>query len=83
MLSHKKLEIDFRVIRDCLVTSMLFVCLPNRDLCLFNHIFGGSCRVILVAAFGFLPQHFRWWGPTNGIFLLYECRLSGGDTQGC
>ena len=47
MLSHKKLEINFRVMR------ILFVCQPNLDLCLFSRTFGGSCRVILVVAFGF------------------------------
>ena len=39
-------------------------------------------RVALVVAFGILPENFgRWWGPTNGNLLFYECRLSGGDTM--
>ena len=33
-------------------------------------------------AFGFLPENFeRWQGPMNGTLAIYECRLSGGDTQ--
>ena len=45
-------------------------------------IFGGSYRVTLVVAFDFLPQNFgEWQGPINGTLSLYECRLSGGDTQ--
>ena len=36
-------------------------CLPE--------IFGGSCRITLVAALGYLAQIFgRWWRPTNGTF---------------
>ena len=39
-------------------------------------------RVTLVVAFDILPQNFgRWWGPTNGYLLFYECRLGGGDTM--
>ena len=45
-------------------------------------IFGGSCRVTLVVAFGFLLQIFRrWHEPINCTFSFYECRLSGWDTQ--
>ena len=45
-------------------------------------VIGGSCRVTLVVAFWFLPQHFgRWHRSMNGILPLYECRLSGADTQ--
>ena len=44
--------------------------------------FGGSRRVVLLVAFGFLPQNLgRWWGSTNGTTPSCECRLSGGDTQ--
>ena len=44
-------------------------------------LIGGSCRVTLVIAFGFLPQTYgRWWGPMNGTLSFYECRFSGGDT---
>ena len=24
----------------------------------------------------------RWWGSTDGTFLFYECRLSGGTLRG-
>ena len=40
-----------------------------------------DCRVTLVVAFGFLPRNFRRQGSTNGTLSLYECRMSGGDTQ--
>ena len=36
----------------------------------------------LLAALGFLPQHYgRQLGPTNGTLSFYECRFSGGDTM--
>ena len=39
-------------------------------------------RVSLVVSFDFLPQNSgRWWGPTNVILSLYDCRLSGENTQ--
>ena len=42
----------------------------------------GPCRVILVVAFGFLPQNFgRRWRPTNSTLPFHECRLRSGDTQ--
>ena len=48
----------------------------------FYGIIGGSCRVTLVVAFGFLPQNFgRWKGPMNGTLSFYECRLSGGELR--
>ena len=44
-------------------------------------LIGGSCRVTLVVAFGFLSQNFgRWCGPRNGTLSFYEWRSSGGDT---
>ena len=39
-------------------------------------------RVTLVVAFSFLSQNFgRWQRPMNAILSLYDCSLSGGDTQ--
>ena len=39
--------------------------------------------VTLAVAFGFFSQIFGiWWGPTNGILSLYECRFSGGIPWG-
>ena len=40
----------------------------------------GFCT--LIVTFGILHQTVEGLrGPANGIFLLFECRLSGGDTQ--
>ena len=47
----------------------------------FNLI-GGSCRVTLVVAFGFLLQNFgRWWSPKNGTLSFYECMSVGCVVQ--
>ena len=36
-------------------------------------LIGGSCKVMLVVAFGFLPQNFgRFQGPMNNTLSFYE-----------
>ena len=55
---------------------------PKYLIRFISSFIGGSCRVTLVAAFGFLPPNFRrWWGPMNGTLSFCECRLNDGDTQ--
>ena len=73
-ISIKQLNADLRLLGVSALSLTMII--------LYRIVFGGSCRVTLVDTFGFLPQNFgRWWGPMNGTFSFYECRLNGGDTQ--
>ena len=55
---------------------------PNPAMLISHHsyLIGGSLRVTLMGAFGFLPQSFgRWQGPTNhSIVILW---MQGWDTM--
>ena len=73
-ISIKQLNADLRLLGVSTLSLTMII--------LYRIVIGGSCRVTLVDTFGFLPQNFgRWWGPMNGTFSFYECRLNGGDTQ--
>ena len=45
-------------------------------------IIGGSLESLWWLFLTFLPQNFwRWQGPTDDTYALYECSLSGVDNR--
>ena len=76
ILTQKMFQIFFFLLPDKTTTVLKqrgWILANGSCMAMVIPLIGGSCKVMLVVAFGFLPQNFgRFQGPMNNTLSFYE-----------